>query len=453
MERVYKKQRTRKKGSEPSDNSTGKLRIAAYVRTSTLMTSQDTSFETQIETYRSLIAANPDWELVEIFADHGISGREAQKRTEFMRMIQCCRDGKIDRILTKSISRFARNTLDCIKYVRELSGLSVTVYFEKEDIDTGSEYSEMILTVMAAFAQEESRSLSENEKWGIRKRFEQGINRWHPIYGYKKVGDEQYVVVEEEAKVIQEIFSLYESGLSSVQVAEYISSEGIKTPTGNDTWQDGDISRVLGCEKYVGDLLMQKRIEDRITRHGHKNDGSVIPLFYVKDDHTPIVTREQYDRVQKIKKMRLPEQGPVTYPFGDEYLKCPFCGAPLKRHRLPSVGSPWICDNCHKFAIQNTDVYSAVLRAIQKREEFQDVRSVEYILLVKSVDHIEIGKHENEDEKCVKVVYKDGTSTSASTEFTKKNNEPARLIKRVMTQIRSIAALLPDSSNEKEGGR
>lgn len=451
MERVYRKQSPRKKGSEPSANPTGKLRVAAYVRTSTLMSSQDTSFETQIETYKSMINANPDWELVEIFADHGISGTQAKKRTEFMRMIQCCREGKIDRILTKSISRFARNTLDCIKYVRELSSLGITVLFEKEDIDTGSEYSEMILTVMAAFAQEESRSLSENCKWGIRKRFQEGICRWHRLYGYKKVGDEEYVIVEEEAKVIRKIFSLYESGLSTTQVAERLSSDGIKTPNGKDTWEAGDVNNVLSCEKYVGDLMMQKRVEDKITRHGQKNDGSIVPMYYVKDDHAPIIQREQYERVQKIKKMRLRGRGSVTYPFGTEYLKCPFCGTPLTRHDLLSVGSPWICEKCHKFAIQHSDVYSAVLRAIQKRGEFKSVQSVEYIMLQKYVDHIEIGKHENLNEKWVKVFYKDGTSTSAPTEFTKKYNEPTLLSKKVLAQIRSIAALLPDGESSKEG--
>lgn len=438
MERVYKKQGRRRKETKSRETAPDKLRVAAYCRISTNMELQETSYETQVAAYRNMINANPDWVLVDIFADHGITGTQAKKRTEFMRMIQCCREGKIDRILTKSISRFARNTLDCIKYVRELSGLGVTIHFEKEDIDTGSDYSEMLLTVMAAFAQEESRSLSENYKWGIRKRYQEGISQWNNIYGYRKVGDKKYVIDEEEAKVVREIFSLYENGTTVQKIAAVLNSKGIKSPSGGDRWPISELHVMLANEKYVGDLVLQKKyVEDCITQREVTNDGSKVPMYFVKDDHDPIITREQFARVSKIRKMRGVKNKSVTYPFGNEYLKCPFCGEPLNKYHIKPVMSDsfWFCDGCHQFAIRDKDIKSTVLRALQKREEFKNAESVEYIMLERSVDHIEIGKHKRVYDKCVKVFYKDGSSTKVMTNITRKSLFPSRLAAKALEKL------------------
>ena len=203
-------------GSGSGDGSP--LRVAAYCRVSTDTEEQSTSFNGQVNAYTSLINSNPEWTLAEIYADDGISGTSAQKRPKFMQMIQDCEAGKIDLILTKSISRFARNTLECLSYVRHLNSLGTHIIFENNGIDTRANYSEMLLTILAAFAQEESRSISENTKWGIRKRFEVGEARWSRIYGY----DKGYVVNPQEAAVVQKIFNLYEHGMSTNEIGAWL---------------------------------------------------------------------------------------------------------------------------------------------------------------------------------------------------------------------------------------
>ena len=184
-------------------------RVAAYCRVSTDSDAQLGSLENQMAAFRHQVSLHDDWELVQIYADEGISGTSTRHRAGFRQMIADCKAGKIDYIITKSISRFARNTMDCLKYVRELQGMGVQVYFEKEGIDTAGSISEILLTVMAAFAQEESRSISENVKWGMRKRFEAGVEWRVPIYGYRHTEEAMYIIVPEEATIVQEIFTRY----------------------------------------------------------------------------------------------------------------------------------------------------------------------------------------------------------------------------------------------------
>ena len=212
--------RVKKSGGIIGTKNVGKIRVAAYCRVSTDSDEQQMSFDTQVEVYKEKIKADPDWVLAGIYADDGISGTGVARRTDFLRMINDARAGKIDRIITKSISRFARNTLECIQYVRELKALGVTILFEKENIDTGGAFSEMLLTVMAAFAQEESRSLSENIKWGVRKRYEEGTDRGVQIFGYMKNEEtgETYIINKKEAGIVQGIFDMYERGSSYMDI-------------------------------------------------------------------------------------------------------------------------------------------------------------------------------------------------------------------------------------------
>ena len=200
----------------PLNNETdAKIRVAAYCRISMDSEGQATSIDLQRAVYENMIASNPNWELVEVYADRGITGTVAGKRPEFQRMIADCKAGKIDRIITKSLSRFARNTMDCIGYIRLLQEYGVQVQFEKERITTGETGSELLLTILAAFAQEESRSISENIKWGFRKRFQQGQEKYAALYGYRKGEATNYEIVPEEAEVVRLIFSLYERGWRS----------------------------------------------------------------------------------------------------------------------------------------------------------------------------------------------------------------------------------------------
>jgi len=199
---------------QTKQNTQKKIRAAAYCRVSTDQEGQMTSYDNQVEMYTDRINADPELELYQIFTDAGISGTQTRKRKGFQEMMQAARQKKFDLLYVKSISRFARNTTDCLQYVRELRDCGVRVIFEKESIDTGTAYSEMILTIMAAFAQEESRSISENVKQGIRMRYRDGHDRWVTVYGYTKNEKGPYQIVEKEAKVIRRIFDEYEHGRS-----------------------------------------------------------------------------------------------------------------------------------------------------------------------------------------------------------------------------------------------
>lgn len=335
----------------------GKLRVAAYCRVSTDSDEQENSFETQVEVYENKIRGNSAWVYAGVYADEGISGTRASKRPGFQKMIRDAEDGKIDRILTKSISRFARNTLDCIGYVRHLKEVGTTILFEKENIDTGSAYSEMLLTVLAAFAQEESRSISANITWGVRKRFENGQERWAKMFGYRKDFDtgETYIIVEEEAEVVRLIFELYEKGMTTTATGKELEKREIPTPSGGNVWNAALVRSILVNEKYCGDLILQKYVTtDHLTHTFVKNDGEDAPMYYIKDHHKAIVSREQFNRVQKILDCRNKKvNGYDTYPLGDK-LRCPYCGKPMIQRKINiyKQSRGWVCPD-HNFIIQS----------------------------------------------------------------------------------------------------
>ena len=370
------------------------LRVAAYCRVSTDTEEQSTSFNGQVNAYTSLINSNPDWTLAEIYADDGITGTSAQKRPKFMQMIQDCEAGKIDLILTKSISRFARNTLECLSYVRHLNSLGTHIIFENNGIDTRANYSEMLLTILAAFAQEESRSISENTKWGIRKRFEVGEARWSRIYGY----DKGYVVNPQEAAVVQKIFNLYEHGMSTNEIGNWLTAHHIKSPGGTDKWSQQTICHMLMNEKYTGDLKLQKYYtEDHISHNTVKNDD-VIPSFRIDKHHTPIVSRKQFNRVDAIMKMRTRQHHKIEklnnannsaggnggsgggsenlgwndqYPLGDKVI-CPYCKNKLYQKGIDihrKYTQAWCCERggnpCGNFVIRSPYVEDGLLKAYE----------------------------------------------------------------------------------------
>lgn len=198
------------------------VRVAVYARVSTDQEIQLHSLEEQMKAFRAKIAQHPGWMLVDVYADEGISGTSVKKRKEFLRMMEDCEAGKVDYIMAKSISRFARNTVECLSYVRHLQSIGVQLYFEKEGLDTATSVSELILTVMAAFAQEESRSISENLKWGIRKRFESGESRWTKTYGYRKTKDGEIVIEPDEAAIVRMIFKMYQYGIPMTDILDVV---------------------------------------------------------------------------------------------------------------------------------------------------------------------------------------------------------------------------------------
>lgn len=278
----------------------GRLRVAAYCRVSTDDEEQLTSYEAQIGYYTDKIQSNPEWQLVEVFADEGTSGVMTKKRDEFNRMIEMCREGKIDRILTKSISRFARNLVDSIKYIRELKSLGVSIYFEKENIDTGQMTSEMMIALYSVFAQAESESHSNNVKLG--KRFGYKLGRvpmmYNKLMGYRKGTDGQPEIIPEEAETIKLIFKKFLDGYSYGGIGKHLKEHGIKTKQGKEDWSPSVIMNILTNEKYKGDVLVQKTyVVDLFTKQTARNTGE-LPMYYIKNHHIPIIEPSIFDMVQ-----------------------------------------------------------------------------------------------------------------------------------------------------------
>lgn len=220
--------------SAPAPKSRTVKRVGAYCRVSTDLETQQLSLESQMVGFREKIEKTPGWKLAGIYADEGITGTSARKRPKFNQMVKDAMAGKIDTIITKSISRFARNTVDCVATVRKLRDHGVNVYFEKENLDTSSPASEMVMTILAAFAQEESRSISENLKWGIRKRYEKGEGRWVPVYGYRQDEDGNMVIEPTEAETVQRMFDLYRKGMALPAIVDQLNADGIPSPRGSN---------------------------------------------------------------------------------------------------------------------------------------------------------------------------------------------------------------------------
>lgn len=456
-----------------------KLRVAAYCRVSTDTDDQQTSFEGQVKHYTELIEAKPDWELAGIYADDGITGTSAEKRPEFMRLIADCEAHKIDLVICKSLSRWGRNTLETLTYVRRLKDLGVNLIFEINNIDTRATYSEMLLTVLAAFAQEESRSISENTSWGIRRRFEEGVTRWSRLYGYEKTEEGEYQIVPEQAAVVRKIFDLYEHGESLQDICIYLKSYGIKSPMGESKWTNSSVHTLLGNERYAGDIILQKYVtENHLSHKSQKNRGSSsVPSFFVEGHHTPIITRKQYDRCQTIMKMRrMTGKGKDIrlanqYPLGDK-LHCPYCGSVLFQRSIPVQSnhkSGWCCEigeeACHGFIMRSYLVEEALLEAYSKldadkvagklksprfgeaaklaleiKRENPYFERVDFWWVDDLIDHIEFGAHSKTamdfrraaalgqkvaDDRTVKVFWKCGLITTVMSGVNADREHPA----------------------------
>ncbi len=288
------------RNSESQDRPKRQLRVAAYCRVSTNQESQQNSYQTQKVYYTDKIASNPDWILVDIFADEGITGTSAQKRPEFQRMIRYCQQGKVDLILTKSISRFARNTLDCLYYVRLLQGLQIPVIFEAENIDTSKMDSEFLLAMLGANSQAESEATSSRIKWGVRAGFREGKVRYYYKHwlGYQKGEDGTPQIIPDEASIVRQIFADYLAGQSLRSIKASLERQGIPTKAGNANWTIRGIQGILTNEKYTGDVLLQKTYTtDPITKQQKKNDG-VLPQYLIKNCHPAIISHETYNAVQ-----------------------------------------------------------------------------------------------------------------------------------------------------------
>lgn len=275
-------------------------RTAAYARVSTDHEDQQTSYAAQVSYYTSYIQSRSDMEFVSVYTDEGISGTSTAHREGFRRMIDDALAGKIDLIITKSVSRFARNTVDLLTTIRKLKERNVECYFEKENIRTFDSKGELLLTIMASIAQEESRSISENCVWGQRKRFAAGkvTVPFSRFLGYDRGADGNLVVNREEAELVREIYRLFLEGVSPYAIAKRLTERGVPTPGGKDRWSKTTVTNILSNEKYKGDALLQKSFTvDYLTKRKKKNEGEV-PRYYVEGSHEAIVTEEVFERAR-----------------------------------------------------------------------------------------------------------------------------------------------------------
>jgi len=282
-------------------NDTRKRKVAAYARVSTDHEEQLTSYEAQVDYYTNYIKSRDDWEFAGVYADEGISGTSTKHREAFNRMITDALNGHIDLIVTKSVSRFARNTVDSLTTIRKLKENNVECYFEKESIRTFDTRGELLLTIMSSLAQEESRSISENVTWGQRKRFADGkvCVPYRHFLGYDKGENGTLVINEKEAVTVREIYRLFLGGLTPHSIAKQLTAEGKTTPAGKKKWHSSTVKSILTNEKYKGDALLQKSYTiDFLTKKVKINDGAV-PQYYVENNHEGIVSSEVFEAVQQ----------------------------------------------------------------------------------------------------------------------------------------------------------
>ena len=375
----------------------GKMRVAAYCRVSTDSEEQLNSYEAQKSYYTQKIQDSPDWEMAGIYADEGITGTSLKKRTEFKKMITACKRGHIDLIITKSLSRFARNTVDCLETVRLLKANGIGVYFEKENINTLTESSEFLITLFSGFAQAESESLSKNVAWGKAKSAEAGkvTFQYKKMLGYCKGADGQPEIVPEEAEVIKRIYHRYLDGCTLGQIKRELDEENVPTAQGVESWSPAIIHNILTNEKYIGDALLQKTyITDCISKKVKKNQGERA-MYYVENNHPAIISREVFDQVRNemtrrsskrkvLQKSGKTELGKYSGKYAlTELLVCGECGSPYKRVTWARNGKKrivWRCVSrlefgtkyCHNSpTLDESKLHSAILAAMN---EFAAIR-------------------------------------------------------------------------------
>lgn len=373
--------------------------VAAYCRVSTDREEQEHSFETQKTMYTEMIMMKPTWQMAGIYADEGITGTVAKKRPGFMKMIEDCRKGKIDMIVTKSVSRFSRNNLDCLMYVRELKQLGIPIIFEKEGINTIQVSSELLLTLFGALSQAESESISMNVKLGIRQSLKNGNVRfsYKTFLGYRKGVDGQPEIVPEQADIVRRIYNDFLAGATYLEIAKRLTEENVPTMGGGNRWFSERIKSILKNEKYKGDALLQKTyITDPISKRVKKNNGE-LPMYYVENSHPAIIERRIFDRVQeeiarRAGKKKVKQTGTKTElgKYSGKYaltelLYCGECGTPYRRCTWSRDGKKkivWRCvsrlDYGKKYcknspSVEESRLHNAIAAAITKKANSEEI--------------------------------------------------------------------------------
>jgi len=453
-------------------------RVAAYCRVSTDQSDQINSYEAQCSFFTEFIDSHNGWKKVKVFADEGITGTQAKKRPEFMKMLRYCRQGKVDIILAKSFSRFARNTVESLQYVRELKSLGVAVIFDKENINTLEQTDEMLITLFSWFAQAESESISKNVTWGIRRAFEQGnfAMRYSTMLGYEKGENGEPQIVPEEAETIRMIYSMFLDGRSYRDIASTLVEQRRKKASGKTDWTHANVMSILKNEKYSGDALLQKTyVADCISKKIKKNTGE-LPMYLVTDHHAPIIDRDTFAKAQveisrraSVKKASkrnvLDEQGKYSAKYAlTNLMFCAECGTAYRRTTWTSKGYKeivWRCVSrlesgkkiCKRSpTIHEESLHGAIVSAING---FCDVRDKVKAVLKESVQRtiapegkmlaqLEKLKKEMNDEvrRLLDLTLKENDYTKYDSEFKRLSDE----IEKINEQIKSEQARLAERS-------
>ena len=395
-------------------------RVAAYCRVSTDSEEQLTSYQNQMRVYTEMIAANKEWEFAGLYADEGISGTRADKRPEFQRMIRDCQNGKIDYIITKSVSRFARNTVECLEYIRSLKAQGIGIFFEEQNIDTLKSDSELYLVIYAGFAQSESESISKHITWTYRKNFEDGkvSFQYKNFLGYRKGADSQPEIVPEEAAIVERIYEMFLAGQPVKMIAQTLQAEKIEIPGKNLSFSKNMIMNILRNEKYCGDCILQKTVTvDCISKTRKANQGEA-PMYIVENNHPAIISREVFNRAQeelirrqalraKSDKTSITATGKYSKYALTEVLQCAECGSRYRRVTWTAHGRKKIVWRCisrldygtkhckDSITVEEVALHGAVVRAL-KRFHAEDEST--YLTLMKATIGEAIGINGGSEE-------------------------------------------------------
>ena len=395
-------------------------RVAAYCRVSTDSEEQLTSYQNQMRVYTEMIAANKEWEFAGLYADEGISGTRADKRPEFQRMIRDCQNGKIDYIITKSVSRFARNTVECLEYVRSLKAQGIGIFFEEQNIDTLKNESELYLVIYAGFAQSESESISKHITWTYRKKFEEGkvSFQYKNFLGYRKGADSQPEIVPEEAAIVERIYEMFLAGQPVKVIAQTLQAEKIEILGKNLSFSKNMIMNILRNEKYCGDCILQKTVTvDCISKTRKVNQGEA-PMYIVENNHPAIISREVFNRAQeelirrqalqaKSDKTSITATGKYSKYALTEVLQCAECGSRYRRVTWTAHGRKKIVWRCisrldygtkhckDSITVEEEALHGAVVRALNR---FHAEDESTYLTLMKATIGEAIGINGGSEE-------------------------------------------------------
>lgn len=448
-----------------SNENFKKKRVCAYARVSTDSEEQVTSYTAQVDYYTNLIKQKPNWVYVDTFADEGISGTSTKKRDGFNRMIKDALDGKIDLIITKSISRFARNTVDTLQTIRKLKEHNVEVFFEKENIYSLDGKGEVMLSILSSLAQEESRSISANTTWGIRKQFADGKIRMSTknFLGYDKNEDGKLVINKKQAETVKLIYKMFLLGYSSYKIKKELEKQRIKSPGGKDKWYINTIVSILTNEKFKGDALLQKHYTvDFLTKKQAKNKGEV-PQYYVTDDHEPIIDKKTFDLVQVELKKR-----DLNYSSNDIFVNkivCGECGASFGRRVWHSndkyrkvvyrcnhkYKNGKVCDTGFVTEEEIKQLFIEEFNKINKNEHLKNIPLIIDTLCDITEEKVELDKLIKERDK---VVDKDNKlmelNSTTVDDYTKEHEKLSKEFEKLQSKISEIEGKIEAKSDKRK---